>query len=651
MKIVGKSVMRNRVGILALPATAVSVAARTSEASRIAYRRWLQIVATMAWVTTAPLMFAQAPGYNISTVPGTFANFLRPEGFALDSSGNLFFISNNSNSTINKISPSGVISTVAGSACTSGLLGDGGPASSACFSGPTAIAVDAGGNLYIADTGNRRIRKVLTNGTITTVAGPGSTNGALGDGGPATAATLSFPQGVTIDIAGNLYVSDTGNQRVRKVTTDGTITTFAGNGSSGATLGDGGLATSASLSTPTSVAVDSAVNLYIVDSQHFRIREVSTAGIITTVAGVGSPGYSGDGGLAVLSSIASAINSNAFSSGLAVDSKGNIFFLDTGNDRVRLITTDGKINTIAGNGMINAIDAVPAGPATAASPYISGGMAVRGDGAVFFGTVVSGILQLTPSGTQVFPKPSISGVASASGWGTFTQLGLGSWINIYGSYLAYDSRGWAGADFNGPNAPMSLDGTSVTIGGQPAFVSYISPGQMNAQVPSNAGTGMQQVVVTTTAGQSAASLVIVNGTEPGLLAPPQFQINSIPYVVAINTDGTYVLPAGAIPGVASRPARAGDTITLYGIGFGPVTPNVPAGQIVASTNALVYPFQLFIGYGSTPATVAYAGLAPGEVGLYQFNVVVPPLPVTGYLPIRFTLDAVAGPQSLYLSTQ
>jgi uncharacterized protein (TIGR03437 family) len=144
--------------------------------------------------------------------------------------------------------------------------------------------------------------------------------------------------------------------------------------------------------------------------------------------------------------------------------------------------------------------------------------------------------------------------------------------------------------------------------------------------------------------------VTVNGSQPGLLAPASFQIGSIQYAVAFFPDGaTYVLPAGAIAGVPSRPARAGDTITLYGIGFGTVTPNVPAGQIVQAGNALVPPFHVSI--GGTQATVAYAGMAPGEVGLYQFNVVVPKLNTTGAARLTFTLDGVAGTQVLYISTQ
>jgi uncharacterized protein (TIGR03437 family) len=142
----------------------------------------------------------------------------------------------------------------------------------------------------------------------------------------------------------------------------------------------------------------------------------------------------------------------------------------------------------------------------------------------------------------------------------------------------------------------------------------------------------------------------VNGVEPGLLAPTSFEIGSTQYAVALfPDDATYVLPTGAIAGVPSRPAKAGDTITLYGVGFGSVTPNTPAGQVVEASNALALPFVLK--FGSTEATVTYAGLGPGLVGLYQFNVVVPKLTTIGAVRLNFTLEGVAGTQVLYISTQ
>jgi uncharacterized protein (TIGR03437 family) len=249
--------------------------------------------------------------------------------------------------------------------------------------------------------------------------------------------------------------------------------------------------------------------------------------------------------------------------------------------------------------------------------------------------------------------PSLTSVVSASGFGGFAAVAPGSWVEIYGSNLAPDTRQWAGSDFSGNNAPTSLDGVVVNIGGQKTFIDYISstPGQVNAQLPSNIATGGQLGVTLTNAnGTSSAFNITVNSTEPGLLAPSSFAIGGKQYVVALLPDNaTYILPTGAIPGVASRPAHPGETITLYGIGFGAVTPNIPAGQIVGQANQLAASFQIL--FGQTAAQVAYAGLAPGFVGLYQFDVVVPAVPDSPLVPLTFTLGGAPGTQTLYTAVQ
>jgi uncharacterized protein (TIGR03437 family) len=258
----------------------------------------------------------------------------------------------------------GVITTAAGNGAFQ-FSGDQGPAASATFRGPTGVAVDAQGNLYIADTGNNRIRQVSPAGTTTTVAGNGVA-AFRGDGGAATAASLSAPTGIAVDTAGNLYIADTGNNRVRKVNSAGVISTIAGNGSAvffggfgryylgpGFTdpsySGDGGPAASAPLSAPSAVALDAAGNVFI--AEVFRIRKVAPDGTITTVAGSGPgvcppaplPGYcgsfGGDGGPATKATL-SAPN------GVAVDGQGNLYIADSGNGRVREVTKDGVINTI-----------------------------------------------------------------------------------------------------------------------------------------------------------------------------------------------------------------------------------------------------------------------------------------------------------------
>ena len=278
-------------------------------------------------------------GYAGDNGPAVSAKLNAPSGVALDRAGNLY-IADTANQVIRKVDRNGIITTVAGAFIpggpngtgVGGYNGDNIPATTAQLNYPTRVAVDTLGNLYIGDVDNNRIRKVNTSGTLTTVAG-GATQGYSGDGGPATAAQLNFPWGVTVDSAGDLYIADYGNHVVRKVDPSGTITTIAGDYSLGAGYsGDGGPATSAQFYRPQDVAVDSAGNLYIADAYiNNRIRKVDTTGTIRTVAGSGVPGtggYGGDGGLATSAKLNGP-------SGITLDSGGNLFIADTDNSAIR----------------------------------------------------------------------------------------------------------------------------------------------------------------------------------------------------------------------------------------------------------------------------------------------------------------------------
>ena len=234
------------------------------------------------------------------------------------------------------------IETVAGNG-TPGFSGDGGAATATQLNGPSGVAVDGAGNLYIADASNRRIRKVDAAGVITRVAGNG-TPGFSGDGGPAVAAQLSFPSGVAVDGAGNLYIADSVSNSIRKVDAAGVITTVAGDGTRGYG-GDGGAATAAQLKLPSGVAVDGAGNLYIADASNRRIRKVDAAGVITTVAGDGVLGNSGDGGPASAARLYGP-------TGVALDGAGNLYIADWGNDSIRKVDySTGVITTVAGTGI------------------------------------------------------------------------------------------------------------------------------------------------------------------------------------------------------------------------------------------------------------------------------------------------------------
>jgi sugar lactone lactonase YvrE len=278
-------------------------------------------------------------GFSGDGGPAASAQLNVPVGVAVDAAGNLF-IADTLNNRIRKVTPAGIISTVAGTG-TSGFSGDGGPATSAQLAFPGGVAVDAAGNLFIADTENDCIRKVAPAGIISTVAGTG-TAGFSGDGGPAAFAKLNVPVGVSVDAAGNLFIADTFNNRIRKVIPAGTISTAAGTGTSGFS-GDDGPAASAQLAFPGSVVVDAAGNLFIADTFNNRIRKVTPAGIISTMAGTRPYGFSGDGGLAVSAQL-------NHPRGVAVDVVGNLFIADSDNNRIRKVTPAGIISTIAGNG-------------------------------------------------------------------------------------------------------------------------------------------------------------------------------------------------------------------------------------------------------------------------------------------------------------
>ena len=272
------------------------------------------------------------------------AGLSSPDDVAVDTSGNVYIADSGNNCIRLVTKKTGIISTVAGTGL-SGYSGDGGRAIAAKLSYPRGVAVDGSGNIYIADTYANRIRVVTKgNGIITTVAGTGSI-GSSGDGGKATSATIYNPRTVAVDSSRNIYIADAANNRIRMVTrSTGIIRTLAGTGSAG-TGGDGGLATSAMLNYPYGVAVDTSGNVYIADTLCHRIRKVTkSTGNITTVAGTGSSGSGGDGGQA----ISAALN---YPCDIAVDVLGNIYIADTDNYRIRMVTkSTGIISTVAGTG-------------------------------------------------------------------------------------------------------------------------------------------------------------------------------------------------------------------------------------------------------------------------------------------------------------
>ena len=279
-------------------------------------------------------------GYSGDGGQATNAELFDAAKVIFDAAGNMYIIETG-NDCLRKVNLSGIISTIAGNG-TAGYSGDGGQATAAELYDPIGGCFDAAGNLYIAEYGNSRIRMINTNEIISTVAGDGAF-GFSGDGGQATNAECNSPEGVAFDTHGNLYIADFYNNCIRMVNTAGIISTVAGTGTAGYS-GDGGQATGATLYRPAEIAFDTNGNMYIADEYNNRIRKVNTAGIISTIVGTGIGGYNGDGIQATTAEL-------YYPSGLCLDAAGNLYIADSENNRIRMVTIAGIISTIVGNGI------------------------------------------------------------------------------------------------------------------------------------------------------------------------------------------------------------------------------------------------------------------------------------------------------------
>ncbi len=393
------------------------------------------------------------------------------------------------------------ITTVAGSPPYEGFSGDGGLATSAYLYDPRGVAKDAVGNLYIADTGNARIRKVSPSGVITTVAGGGSAN--PGDGGPATSALLSNIEGLALDGAGNIYFAEWQGNRIRKVSPSGIITTIAGNGNYGYS-GDGGLATNAQLGTPFAVTVDTAGGIYIADYANNRVRKVSSNGVITTVAGNGIAGYSGDGGPATTAQLFGP-------TGVAVDASGNVYIADSVNNRIREVFQNGSITTVAGNGTYDYNG--DGGLATSVGLDGPNGVALDAVGNLFIGDN-NWVRVVSPSGVLTTVAGSASyGYSGDGGPATAAQLHL-AWG------IAIDAAGRVYVADSGNNAvrllqPAASSPPTLTI--SKTHTGSFTQGQNGATYsvtvsnPAGAGATSGTVTVTETV-PSGLSLVSMAGT-------------------------------------------------------------------------------------------------------------------------------------------
>jgi uncharacterized protein (TIGR03437 family) len=651
----------------------------------------------------------------------TLAQFLNPSSAAMDSAGN-FYIADTWNHRIRKIDTSGNVSTFAGNG-TPGFSGEGGAATAAALLLPGGVSVDPFGDILIADTGNNRIRKVSPTGTITTVAGLGL-NGFAGDGGAAKNAELSSPGCVRSDANGNLYIADTGNDRIRRVNVSGTITTVAGG--NGTAYGDGGIATAASLAGPSCVAIDSVGNLFIADTYDSTIRVVNTSGIIGTLAGDGKIGFSGDGGAATSATL-------FFPYDVQLDSSGNVYIADTLNSRIRKVTAAGTISTIAGTGSFGV--GGDNGPATSAQIGAPSGLVIDSSGNVIFAdiynsrvrrlvaaagpppdfaftqdasaksvtagstvpfsltfasqngfagsvsvaitgltggtvayapsnpinvgagqtvtvtatinipasvaagtqnigfTATSGTLthKLSETLTVTAPGPpppviSASGVANGASFAG-GAVAPGEIVTIYGSGFGPASITTLQLDSTG-KVTSTLAGTVATFNGVPATAIYVVAGQMSVVVPYEvAGSATATLQVTYNGVASNTVSVSVTDASPALFT---YNASGSGPLAAANQDGSV--------NTAANPAAAGSVMVFYGTGEGQTSPGGVDGQVANS----VYPkpvLPVSATIGGAPATVLYYGAAPGDVaGAFQLNVMVPAGTASGpAVPVTFTV--------------
>ena len=670
--------------------------------------------------------------------PATSASF-HPDGLTLDSAGNIY-IADQNNNRIRKVDLNGNITTVAGNGNTQ-FKGDGGPATSATVyiaANHNGLAVDAAGNLYIADDGHHRIRKVDAGGIITTVAGNG-TQGFSGDGGPAASAQLYRPGGVAVDAAGNLYIADMLNSRVRKVDANGIITTIAGNGQLGHG-GDGGPATSAQLAAPSDVAVDAAGNVYVADQNNYNVRKITPAGIITLVAGSGAFGFTGDGSAAVNASFSAPYS-------VTVDGGGNVYISDYGNNRVRKVDTSGIITSVAGVGgglgsvngdggpplsaklepagvafdgagnyyiadlggnRIRKVDVhatVPGLNVSAASIYFSAPangntpasqvvtVSTLGTSALGFkaaGSASSGgnwfqvtsngintpsqmtlsVISLPPAGmyqASVLVTPVQTGlpsitipvtlnvVATAAPKPAFTANGVvngasfkpgvtaNALVTIQGTNLASTTDDWNKA-IGGGQLPTSLDGVTVVFNGKPGYLTYISPTQINVLAP-EVSAGTASILVTNLGANSG----IVN--VPSSLTGPAFFLWPGNQPVATRQDYTYAVKAGTFTTLNTVAAKPGDVIVLWGTGFGAATPTPPPGVPVPGDKLYSTSGAPTVTINGVSTTVYGAALTSGYAGLYQVAIQVPTSLPDGDWPIIATVGGISSPTGVLITVK
>lgn len=547
--------------------------------------------------------------------PALAGGLASPRGMAFDAAGNLY-VAEEAGHRVRKISPSGTITTVAGTG-EAGDLGDGGPAERAQLRNPRDVAVDAAGILYIADAGNGRVRAVSLGGIITTVAGGGS---ATGDGIPATQASLGEPSGLAAGSANVLYIADSNGHRVRRLNPDGSITTVGGDGTAG-DRGDGGPSTAASLRSPTGLRLDLLKRLLVADASAHRVRRIDTNGTIAGVAGTGEFGQAGDNGSALTVQLAEPV-------AIAVDKENNFFLAEAGSHRIRRVNTDGFITTLAGRGESGFSGDGGAAP----SAYLNrpGGLAIDAIGDLYIADTGNHRIRKVWIADNT-PSVNKDGVVNAASFQA--PISGNAWVSIYGNHLSLETRTWDSDIAKGPALPAVLGGVRVRVNDKDCFIAFVSPTQLNVLTPPDTDTG--SVPVTVIAPQAMTTTrVVMDRYSPGLFT---HRLNGKLHALAqIANESTIVAPRDALPDTPSRPARAGDYLQLYATGLGATDPPYPVGQTLASAYPVEDLSRVSVTAGVVPAQVLYAGMV--MPGLYQVNVRVPVGVAAGEEPVVLRIE-------------
>ena len=564
--------------------------------------------------------FSTVAGGGCQGESGPVANvkLTQPSGVAIHPDGSVYIADQK---FVLKVS-NGVITTVAGAAGI-GIPFDGQPANDIGLQRAESVGFDKAGNLYIGDSGWGRVLRV-SDGVITNIAGGGT---SFAESGPATSAAI-FVSGMTVGPDGSVYLLD--SSRVRRVS-GGIISTIAGNGKPGFG-GDGGPATRASLNFGlfTGIAVGPTGDVYVADTYNHRIRRISE-GIISTIAGNGTQGFSGDGGTATSAQLSTP-------QGVALDLAGNLYISDRGNGRVRKVL-GGIITTIAGSG--SGVTLGDGGPALNASLSFVLGLAAGPDGNVYVSDAgTSRVLLLTPA-----PAARIAPNGIVPNGSSIPVIAPDSWVSIYGSNLASGTFVWNG------EFPTLLGDVTVTINGRPAYLWMVSPTQINLQTPDDASVGLVEVLVKTPAGTATGNVTLaLYAPALSLLPDGRHVVGQIatPNGSGAYSSGTYDLvgPLNAFS-YPTRPVKAGETLTLYGTGFGPTNPPTTAGHVLFGAYPTATPVSVTI--GGVTANVSFSGLT--QAGLCQLNLTVPAGVGSGDKAIVATVGGVRTPDGVVVTTQ